>query len=73
MIYWHKSLQITNYCFCLVTMEQFGSPDVTNAADAIISDVPREMGNIRQAKKKRRSILKVPMNPSSERQALKVG
>ena len=54
-------------------MEQFASPGRTNAADAIISDVPREMGNIRQAKKKRRSILKVPMNPSSERQALKVG
>jgi hypothetical protein len=54
-------------------MEQIGNTELkSNPSATTISDIPAEMVNIRQAKKKRRSILKVSIDPSSEREALKV-
>ena len=54
-------------------MEAIGDPKLKcNVAGTTNSDIPVEMTNIRLAKKKRRSILKAPIDSSSEREALKV-
>ena len=55
----------------LVIMEQIDNAELkTNPTTT--SGIPAEMENIKHAKKKRRSILKVPIITSSEREALKV-
>ena len=55
-------------------MEQNGSTMLPLDGPATSAPaVSREIGNMRQTKKKRRSILKMPINPTSEREALKVG
>lgn len=65
--------EIITYSITSENMEQIGNTELkSNPSATTISDIPAEMVNIRQAKKKRRSILKVSIDPSSEREALKV-